>query len=237
MASESQKAPVRVWVESNRDKDELEKFVRDAGFKLDEKEPEVVITYGGDGSILHAEHKYPGVPKLPIRENTISAKCETYSVGEIPKILAKLSEGKFKVYEQSKVEATLRDRKLVGLNEVQIHTRLPTSAIRFSFESPKAKHGEVIVDGIIASTPHGSTAYYRSAGGKPFDKGGVRIAFNNVWPERKPADVNSGESAKVTILRDRAWLAADNNPEMFDLKPNDVVEIRESEQKAKFVKF
>jgi len=38
----------KVWVESSRPKEELEKLVMDAGFKLDEREPEIVITYGGE---------------------------------------------------------------------------------------------------------------------------------------------------------------------------------------------
>jgi len=244
----------RVWVESSRPKGELEKLVTGAGFKLDEREPEIVITYGGDGSILHAEAKYPGIPKLPIRENIIRAKCETYAIDQIPKMLAKLSEGRYKTYEQGKVEARLVGhqpqaegeanskgnagrcrQRLIGLNEVQIHTRLPTHAIRFSFEMDGKKVDEIIGDGLIASTPHGSTAYFRSAGGKPFGKG-IRIAFNNVWPRRKPVELKGGV-AVVKILRDNAWLAADNNSEIISLKPGDAVEIRQCESRAVFVRI
>ncbi len=237
----------RVWVESSRDKAELEAFVKNAGFKLDEKEPEMVITYGGDGSILHAEAKYPGIPKLPIRENSISSKCESYSIDQIPKILARLSEGKFKTYEQAKVEARLVGRqssaggkleaggqRLIGLNEVQMRAKLPTHAIRFSLETGREKINEIIGDGIIAATPHGSTAYFRSAGGKPFKKG-IRIAFNNVWPRRKPLELKG--VAKITMLRDHAWLTADNGAEMLELRPGDVVETRQCESKAVFVKI
>jgi len=193
------------------------------------------FTYGGDGSILHAETKYPGIPKLPIRESSIRAKCETYSIGQIPKILARLSEGKYKTYEQGKVEAMAKGQRLLGLNEVQIHTKLPTQAVRFSFEMAGKKADELIGDGIIAATPHGSTAYYRSVGGKPFGKG-IRIAFNNVWPRRKPVELKGGV-AVVRILRDNAWLVADNNPDMLALKPGDSVEIRPCESKAVFVRI
>jgi len=225
----------RIWVESSRPKEELEKLVTGAGFRLDEKDPEMVITYGGDGSILHAEAKYPGIPKLPIRESSIRAKCETYAVDQIPKMLARLSEGKYKTYEQGKVEAVAKGQTLLGLNEVQIHTKVPTQAVRFSFEMDGKKVDEIIGDGLIAATPHGSTAYYRSIGGKPFGKG-IRIAFNNVWPRRKPVELKGGV-AVVKILRDNAWLAADNNPEMISLKPGDAVEIRQCESKAIFVKI
>jgi len=224
----------RVWVESSRPKEELEKFVVGAGFRLDEKEPEMVITYGGDGSILHAETKYPGIPKLPIRESRISARCETYSLDQLPKILHKLGEGRFKTYELAKVEAYFKGRSLIGLNEVQIHAKVPTHSIRFSFEMNKHKVGEVIGDGIIAATPLGSTAYFRSAGGKPFRKG-IKLLFNNTWPRHKPADLVS--VAVIRILRNRAWLAADNNEDMIELKPEDSVEIRKCESRAIFVKI
>jgi NAD+ kinase len=223
----------RLWVESSRDKSELEKYVTGAGFKLDDKEPEMVITYGGDGSILQGEMKYPGIPKLPIRENRIYARCETYSIDQIPKILHKLGEGKYKTYEQTKVEACSKGRALIGLNEVQIHTKLPTHAVRFSIEANGKKTGELVGDGLVAATPHGSTAYFRSVGGKPFGKG-IRIAFNNVWPGQKPVELSG--VAIVRILRDRAWLTADNNQDIVELKAEDSVEIRQCESKAIFVK-
>lgn len=226
--------PRQVWVESSRDKAELEALVRGAGFKIDEKEPEIVMTYGGDGSILHAEEKYPGVPKLPIRESKLYAKCVSYAVDQIPKLLERLSEGKYKLVEEQKVEAVLKDQRLTGLNEVQIHTRLPTSAIRFSFETEKMSIPEIIGDGIVAAAPHGSTAYYRSIGGKPFSKG-IRIGFNNAWPRRKPIELKG--TAKIKLLREHAWLAADNNPNMLQLSPGDIVEISLSKETAKFVKI
>ncbi|MFA6724146.1 MAG: hypothetical protein WCS95_05695, partial [Lentisphaeria bacterium] len=39
------------------------------GFPLDivQEDPELVITHGGDGSLLGAERLYPGIPKCPIR--------------------------------------------------------------------------------------------------------------------------------------------------------------------------
>lgn len=221
-------------MESSRDKTELEALVRGAGFRIDEKGPEVVMSYGGDGSILRAEDKYPGVPKLVIRESYIRAKCFSYAIDQIPKLLEMLSDGRFKIEEKQKVEAVIKNQKLVGLNEVQIHARLPTSAIRFSFETERMSIPEIIGDGIVAATPHGSTAYYRSIGCKPFNKG-IRIAFNNVWPRRKPIELKG--TAKIKLLREHAWLAADNNPEMLQLNPGDIVEISLSKETAKFVKI
>lgn len=39
----------------------------DKGCTFDEKNPEFVVSYGGDGTLLRAEFLYPSIPKLLLR--------------------------------------------------------------------------------------------------------------------------------------------------------------------------
>jgi NAD kinase len=221
-----------IWIMSKSETSELGEMIKGAGMRLDEHAPDVVITYGGDGTLLASEARYPGIPKLPIRESKICAKCSNYSLDQIPKILPKVLDGRFKIEEKSKIEASIGEQRLVGLNEVQIHSKIPIQALRFSIEMGKTKVDEIIGDGLVAATPHGSTGYYRSIGYKPFDKG-MRIGFNNIWPPMKPVELT--EPVKIKIIRENGWLAADNqNP--IELRQGDIVEIRKSEQKARIIK-
>ena len=48
------------------------------GFGLqlcDSEEPELIITYGGDGALLGAEREFPGIPKLPLRDAATAPTC------------------------------------------------------------------------------------------------------------------------------------------------------------------
>ncbi len=86
-------------------------------------------------------------------------------------------------------------------------------------------------DGLVAATPYGSTAYYRSIGYAPF-KSGIRIGFNNAWPRLPSAEI--GKAALVRVVREEAWLIADN---FFKtgMKRGDKVVIRPSKKIARFV--
>ena len=50
---------------------EYKKEIRKSGIVYTDTKPDIVISLGGDGTILLAERWFPGVPKLPIRDHSI----------------------------------------------------------------------------------------------------------------------------------------------------------------------
>jgi len=224
---------MKIWIESRFDKSEIVKAVKKLGVEINKQEPDFVITYGGDGTILQAERKFPGIPKVPIKRSKNCSMCVCYGSGDIDLVLEKLRKKDFSLEKVSKVESSFRGKRLVAVNEIQIHNKDPRKAIRFNLETEKTRLEEVIGDGLIFSTAFGSTAYYRALGLEPFKKG-VMIGFNNVYPHRKPIVLKG--SSFVQIVRENALLICDNNG-IVSLKPSDRVEIKESKEKAVFVKL
>ncbi len=223
---------MKIWIESPYDKSEIVKSVKKRA-KITLIDPDFVITYGGDGTILVAERKFPGVPKVPIRNSKICSMCVSYGKDSIEHLLEKLEKGEFKKEEISKVEAHFNGDRLIGVNEIQIHNKDPGKAIRFDLEANNKKLEELIGDGLIFATAFGSTAYYRSLGLEPFKKG-IKIGFNNVYPKKEPIELKS--NARVKILREKGLLLADNNG-TINLNPGDIVEIKESKEQAIFVRL
>lgn len=223
---------MKIWIESPYDKSEIVKSVKKRA-KITRIDPDFVITYGGDGTILVAERKFPGVPKVPIRNSKICSMCVSYGKDSIEHLLEKLEKGEFKKEEISKVEAHFNGDRLIGVNEIQIHNKDPGKAIRFDLEANNKKLEELIGDGLIFATAFGSTAYYRSLGLEPFKKG-IKIGFNNVYPKKEPIELKS--NARVKILREKGLLLADNNG-TINLNPGDIVEIKESKEQAIFVRL
>lgn len=204
---------------------------------IDNNKPDIVIAHGGDGTILRAERKYPGIPKITIRASQGGFKCG-YTEQELEDVLIKIENGTYEIKEEIKLETTFQGRKYLSLNEVQIHNSSPIRAIRFSIYMNSLPLFENIVgDGAVISTPFGSSGYFSSIGGEKFIKG-IGIGLNNPFNVRsKPIIIDSGFHPEVyiRILRDDGLLLFDNDEDMINVKGGDEIKVEISENTAKFV--
>ena len=168
---------------------------------------------------------------VPVQRSRICSNCSVYSLFDLKQVIKAIGKGRYSVAEEQKVEAVFNGRKVSALNEIQLHVKDPRRALRFSLRAPRMKYREIISDGLVAATPYGSTAYYRSIGYAPF-KSGIRIGFNNAWPRLPAMEVK--KKAVVKLLRESAWLAADNFFKA-EMKKSDKITIKPSKKKARFV--
>lgn len=207
------------------------------GHDIDNNKPDFIITYGGDGTVLYAERKYPGIPKITIRAGSVGFKC-IYSIEELEDVLIKIESGEYKLKEEIKLETTFQGKKYLSLNEVQIHNLSPIKAIRFSiYIENEILFENIIGDGVVIATPFGSSAYYSSVGGEKFDKG-VGIALNNAYNVKDmPVVIDGGfdYSINIKILRDDGLLLFDNDYNVIKIKGGDNIKVDTSKNTAKFV--
>lgn len=224
----------RALVISRTEASEVKKLLTESSFRIVKRNPDFIVCYGGDGTILFSEREFPQVPKLVVKRTNICRKCD-YTLPQIKNILAKMRNGKFILQKEIKMEAKIKNRKLVGLNEIQVHTQLPIYAIRFSLFVNEKEFSNLIGDGAIIATPFGSTGYYKSTGGNQFKKG-IGISFNNLHNKRiKSFVVSESSTIRVKVNRGPAWILADNNEKFLELKDNDVSIIEKSESVANFI--
>ena len=145
--------------------------------------------------------------------------------------------GDYQIHSEMKLEAEAKGETLVGLNEIQVHLKLPIYAVRFSLSVNGKDCDDLIGDGVIVAAPFGSTAYYSATGGKSFEKG-IGISFNNLHYKKMDSFVVDEDSVvKLTVSRGPAWLLADNNENFVELTAGDAVSIRKSASAANFIYF
>ena len=226
----------KVLISSLHDVRKLKLLLEDYGFSVVNKNPDFVLVYGGDGTVLYAERLYPSIPKLVITRTELCRRCD-YTFESLKSILPKIKAGKFKIRREMKLEARFKNKRLTALNEIQLHTKLPIRAVRFSLSANRKKIDNLIGDGVIISTPFGSSAYFSSAGGKVFNKG-IGICFNNIHNKRVSSFVVSDNSKiKIKITRDNAWVAADNYEKLVSLSSKDTITVKKLDEVAKFIVF
>ena len=149
----------RVMVLGDR-ADGIERLAREKGLEVVSKNPDVILTYGGDGLLLGSERQWPGVPKLPLRNSRHGKKCEPHQIEEA---LDRVIAGDLHLRRHLKIRAEARGEARVGLNDVLVHNSRPTSSVRYRVWIDDREFSEEIVgDGVVVATPFGSTAYYRS---------------------------------------------------------------------------
>ena len=131
---------------------------------------DAVICFGGDGTILHMAKTATrrGLPILGVNIGTMGFMAELES-SELDK-LARLVTGDFTLDKRMMLDVTVqRDRDIIFhdicLNDVAITKGAVARTVHLSVQFDGVQAMECSGDGVIISTPTGSTAYNLSAGG------------------------------------------------------------------------
>ena len=132
---------------------------------------DLVIVLGGDGSILRTARRmaYAQAPVLGVNMGTLGFLA-AFPPREVPVALENLAQGQFQLVEHLLFECRIiRDGKCIkeslGLNETTIVAGPPFSMIDIVLHVDGERATTYRGDGLIVSTPIGSTAYNLSAGG------------------------------------------------------------------------
>ena len=140
--------------------------------RLDRELPnaDAIVCFGGDGTILHTAKAATrrGIPILGVNIGTMGflAELESSEIGE----LSKLATGNYKLDPRMMLDVTIqRDRDIIFhdicLNDVCITKGAVARIVYLSVECDGIQALSCGGDGVIVSTPSGSTAYNLSAGG------------------------------------------------------------------------
>lgn len=129
------------------------------------------IVLGGDGTVLSACRQLAPskIPLLTVNTGHMGFLTETY-VNQLPQAIDSLLAGEYEIEERSMLAVRVfRNDALLWealcLNEMVLHREPLTSMCHFEIQIGKHAPVDIAADGIIISTPTGSTAYSLSAGG------------------------------------------------------------------------
>lgn len=228
----TQVLPVRVSL-FGRDAQKAQELVRRAGFLIAQDNFDFIVSYGGDGTLMQAEHVYPGVPKILLRNSIICKLCSSLP-NEL--LLEQIKEQNYSIEEFWKLEGCAKGQSVFAVNDIVVHNADPRHAIRYELYINEKKIGATIIgDGIVCSTPFGSTGYYRSITDSFFELG-IGLAFNNSTEQSDHMVLREESTISLRIVRGPACLYADNQETTIKLDEGDEIIVKKSATNMRLVR-
>jgi NAD+ kinase len=209
--------------------------------KADLKKIQFLISMGGDGTLLRIAHRYSHIdaPIIGINLGHLGFMADI-PVKDIFPSLEDLLAGKYSVDERIMIETTSpTGKKLHAVNEICLHRGLNYSLIELALMVDNVPVNHFVADGIIISTPNGSTAYSLAAGGPILSPGLDALVITPICPHtisNRPIVLTADHQIRIEYLSpyDPIDVRADGI-DAFDLPINGKITIKRSSKRFKIV--
>lgn len=209
----------QVFIEDDAD------YQNDSVTKLSNKEfvskVDLIIVFGGDGTLLNSARKYlkNNIPILGINMGNVGFLTDV-KTEDFESIIQDILNGKFEIEERNLVSASFLNETVYGLNEIVIHSGAYTQLMRYRLSVNDKVVYEQRSDGLIIATPTGSTAYALSAGGPIIHPSLDVWTILPMLPQSissRPFVISSKEKVVIRLLKgplDDAKICADGHDDI-----------------------
>lgn len=226
---------------------ELPKDIRFHRLEREIHNTELVICFGGDGTILHmaktATRK--NVPILGVNIGTLGFMAELES-SEL-NLLAKLADDAYTLDRRMMLDVVVqRDRDIIfhdiGLNDVVITKGAVARIAHLSVKCDGIQAMQCGGDGVIIATPTGSTAYSLSAGGPIVEPEASNILITPICAhDIMSRCIVASDKRTITVelvqnARRNAYLSVDGGKSVR-LNMGDVATVKKSNLETKLIRL
>ncbi|MGB7086383.1 MAG: NAD(+) kinase [Phormidesmis sp.] len=204
------------------------------------------VVFGGDGTVLSAFRQVApkGIPLLAVNTGHMGFLTEIY-LNQLDQTIDQVIAGDYQIEERVMVMVQLYSNDALSwealcMNELVLHRQPLTSMCHFEVQVGHHAPVDIAADGVIISTPTGSTAYSLSAGG-PVIAPGVSVlqlmpicphslaSRGLVFPDAEPVTITSANPESLVMV-------VDGNAGCY-VVPSDRVRLERSPYPARFVRL
>ena len=212
------------------------------------KGADVLVCFGGDGTILHAARDANAhqIPVLGINLGSVGfmAELEQHELS----MLSRLTAGKYTIEKRMMLDITVRRDGRRVFSETALNDAVVTKGTSVARVLDLQVTGDRTVissfsgDGVVIATPTGSTAYSLAAGGPIVEPTAENMIITPICAHSlhaKPFVLGSERSVGVRLApgsRKNASLSVDGG-RAFKVQPGDWVECRRSRHVTRLVKL
>ncbi|MDR2544189.1 MAG: bifunctional NADP phosphatase/NAD kinase [Methanobrevibacter sp.] len=208
--------------------------------ELSKFDTDIIFTLGGDGTILNTTRQLnSAIPIFAINMGTVGFLTEV-EIEDYDTNLEKLLKGEYYREKRSQIKVS-HDKKLFSaLNEIVIMTENPAKMLQFEVTVDGDVVEQFRADGLILSTPSGSTAYSMSAGGPIVDPKVDAFLIIPICPYKlgiRPFVVSDKSDIRIKLLKQgkKAVLVIDGQTSI-EINDFDEIHFTKSERDVYFIR-
>ena len=203
---------------------------------------DLVVVLGGDGTLLSVAYKAAraGVPVMGVNLGRLGFLTEI-PVSEVRLALDSMLTGEAEsvISPRRLIEARCRRKVHLCLNDVVINKGALSRMVQIAIRIDGKEVAVLKADGIIVSTPTGSTAYSLAAGGPIVQPRVPAVVLSPICPHTltfRPMVISAGSTIGLKLITDgeEVYLTLDGQRGAHLIK-NDEVEVRTSRLELKLV--
>ncbi|MCK4270744.1 MAG: NAD(+)/NADH kinase [Methanogenium sp.] len=200
---------------------------------------DIAIIIGGDGSVLHAVRKMKKqIPVIGINHGKVGFLADL-EPAEAPAFFRQIRESGFDIEKRMRISVYVDDEYIGdALNEAVIVTSRPAKMLYFSIIVDSVPAERFRADGILISTPTGSTAYAMSAGGPivdPLIEGFLLVPLAPYHLSSRPHLISYKRDFRVRLESDKPASLVLDGQQISEIHDGTVITIRKSTDPARFI--
>lgn len=198
-----------------------------------------LVTLGGDGTLISVARRSFKYQKavMGINLGTLGFLTDIMP-NEINTFLTKFKEDDYRIDKRMMIKATVQGKEVVAFNDVVISKNVVSGMINLDARIGKKLFNKYHGDGLIVSTPTGSTAYNLSCNGPvvfPLTEAFIVTPISAhsltqrplVLPVDFKITLENTDKSNATVIID--------GHDVYDLEPSDIVTIEVAEGKAQLI--
>ena len=220
------------------DKDSA-KSIEVEGIDFDEmcQKSDILVALGGDGTLIslaRRSYKYKK-PILGINAGNLGFLTDI-TVNNLENFLKDFFDNKFKIDRRMMIRVKVNDKKYYGFNDAVVSKDTLSSMIKIKVDADDYWLNTYYGDGLIISTPTGSTAYNLSAGGPVVFPLTNSFILTPICPHsltQRPLVLPA--EFEITLSVDKDTTLIIDGQDIIPLKKNQKVQVKIAKDEAKLI--
>ena len=205
------------------------------------KEYDYVVSIGGDGTILRSADEIGklSIPIIGLNKGRLGFLANS-PIEVFDSLIDKIQASKFKISERSIIQVEFEGNIKSALNEISVSRKNTTSLITIDTKLDNQYLNTYWADGLIISTPTGSTGYSLSCGGPIIMPDSKNFVLTPIAPHNlnaRPLVISDQKRIEISINGRESEYFVSADSKIFSVSINSKINISKAPYFLKMVEF